>query len=988
MRKSIISSIVLCFSSVLMVAQNPNPQQNFASQEYLANPSLLLNFNDATTSFRESISGTTFGGVATSLASLSIGSSCTNVPVNSATSTSCTLTAQSGNTIVVFVGNGTPSSVTDSLGATAVEVTSQGSVSVWTFVNVSTGSHVITASYSTAIPYPVLQSSDVSGAATVSPVDGYSTNVVSTSSTTFTSGGVTTAGVQDLLVGFIFGSTNAYTLTPPVFTEISGGLWTGIFQAHYLATTMGSYAFTGSQSDTGGYTSALVAIKPKLTTYTSGTVSVRQPGFDSAHPDNTSAAFPYNGFNIAPSTSLGSIDWNVPWTMLVHVDRLNWNRTGVLVLASKGDTSSVTNNWWQLSLMMVGNDSQLCFTRNGANSVGSSFGNSQSTVCTNAGYEAMPNGFSYDITLVDTGTGHPSSLDLFINGLDGSSGIPESTGSGSYQFGFGAVSLTVAGGAGYANSSAFSSVGGGPNCTVNGTLPATGGVPTSGLLSLSYFNLYDAGCTSLPTIVLTNATGVGVTLTAILAGASFNSMTYPLMVPGYASGGAYYGIAGTNSTQTSTYVDEFAIFPDVLNQTQIQGLFSQTKFWQGVLAPKPTSPAALVVDEDGCADTDNLYAIALAIAAHKVGYVRLVGLVDTVGDGPSEAMFRQMLDQAGLANVPVAVSSSFALSGSGTCTVGNLNSYNASTPKVTNMYPQAAGMYRQIMAANPTTPVNIMLGGSFRGVADLMGSAADNISSLTGAQLIAQDAANGGAIYAQGLGCCGTVSGDNSLQDWTAGQYVVSHNGAMPIYWYGGTPQNTGPGILASRTGKDPMYLMAAALGTDTRNGWDSMPVAALLSPLFSGGVTVSISGSGTGYAVSTAFTSTGGGANCTATGFLVSTGGVPSSILSSTGVTSAGISNTGLGSGCFTAASPPTIVLTNPTGVGAVLTAATTASACGTYTITGQAAGSSSMATCSNHYFLPNALSTAQTPVQGPMMEWLINSLIDLAPGVTPRRQ
>ena len=156
-------------------------------------------------------------------------------------------------------------------------------------------------------------------------------------------------------------------------------------------------------------------------------------------------------------------------------------------------------------------------------------------------------------------------------------------------------------------------------------------------------------------------------------------------------------------------------------------------------------------------------------------------------------MYRQMLDQAGLAHIPVSVPSQFGVAG-GLCTAANANTYNAATPQVTTAYPTAASMYRTIFAANPTTPVYIMLAGSFRGVSDLMQSPADSISSLTGAQLVAQNAANGGAIYAQGLGANITVTGDNSLQDWVAGQYVVSHNGAMPIYWYGGQPQSSGPG--------------------------------------------------------------------------------------------------------------------------------------------------------------------------------------------------
>ena len=295
-------------------------------------------------------------------------------------------------------------------------------------------------------------------------------------------------------------------------------------------------------------------------------------------------------------------------------------------------------------------------------------------------------------------------------------------------------------------------------------------------------------------------------------------------------------------------------------------------------------------------------------------------------------------------------------------------------------------MYRQIIAANPHTPVFIMLGGSFRGVADLIASGADSISPLTGAQLMAQNAANGGAIYAQGLGANLTFTSDNSLEDWTAGQYVVNNNGATPIYWYGGQPQITGPGVLSTRTSKDPFFLAAAAIGTDTRQGYDSLPTQSFLSSLFAGGVSVTISGSGTGYAASTPFTSTGGGPNCVVTGVMLSTNGVPSGIASTSGASGATLGYPGLGSGCVTAGSPPTLVLTNPTGTGAMLTATTTASVCGTVTITGANTGSTSTATCSNHYFLPYSLNAASTPVQGALMEWFLNSLIDPVPGGAPR--
>ena len=707
-----------------------------------------------------------------------------------------------------------------------------------------------------------------------------------------------------------------------------------------------------------------------------GAVIPRQPGFDTTTPNNKSAGVAGNAWNVAPNDALGSIEWNVPWTMLVHVDRLNWNRTGTLTLASKGDTSSIKNSWWKLTLGMAGGSSQLCFTRNGAGKALYA----QNGVCT--GYiDAMPNGFNYDIVVEDNGTGAvgggnnnaPSALSLTINGI-GSPTIPVTPFSNTYSTGFGYVSLAVSGGEGYANSTTFTSTGGGANCTVSGVMIAVGGVPTSISSPQQYLN---SGCTSVPTIVLTSPTGTGAVITGTLGGASMNSSTDPLLVPGYLSAGTYYGVAGTTSTQTSTNVDEFAIFPSTLSMSTIETLYWETKFYQGVMNPTPAAPYQLIFDNDGCADSDNIYALSMAIAADKIGYVSLAGVVDTFGDGASEAMYRQMLNQAGLSQVPESVPSAFTVRG-GSCSAANLNTYDAMTPQTTSAYMQAATMYRTIFAANPTTPVYIVLGGSFRGVSDLMQSPADGISSLTGAQLVAQNAANGGAIFAQGLGANLMFTKDNLLEDWKAAQYVVTHNGSLPIYWYGDTPQSSGPSILWTRTSEDPVFLFSTRQGSDSRTAWDSLPTSALLSSKFAGGVTITMSGSGAGYANATAFTSTGGGPNCSVTGVLNSVRGVPSTITME-GITSQHLTASGFGSGCTSA---PTIVLTEPTGTGVVLTA-TPLMVCGTVSITSATAGSTSTATCSNHYFLPQSLYAQ--PNTAPVFQWFINSLIDPTPGVTP---
>jgi hypothetical protein len=159
------------------------------------------------------------------------------------------------------------------------------------------------------------------------------------------------------------------------------------------------------------------------------------------------------------------------------------------------------------------------------------------------------------------------------------------------------------------------------------------------------------------------------------------------------------------------------------------------------------------------------------------------------------------------------------------------------------------------------------------------------------------------------------------------------------------------------------------------------LPTASFVSNMFAGGVTIAIGGSGTGYAASTPFTSTGGGPACVVTGNMLSTGGVPSSIQYLNGGTYPGIGN-----GCTTATSPPTIVLTAPTGTGVTLTATTTASVCGTVTITASNSGSTTTSTCSKHYFLP--YSVYADPGNALFLTWFLNSLIDPPPNGAPRVQ
>jgi hypothetical protein len=1006
---------VLFGGTIPAFAQNPNPQRSFAAQVALANPSLVLNFNDPTSSFIDKVSGLTFSGVhptsyspvpnSQTYAGYFDGSTDT-ITTNTAT------TALNPATVTVsgwvnFTNFNNDYQGLFSNGGQGIQMMFRRSGKIAFYILCSggtVGGVVGTATLVTNTWYFVSMTYDSTNGQKVY-VNGVLDSSAAANGTPNVTSGTSAIGWQTSsqparkFAGAISNVTvYGVALTPTqINTLYTGGtISSGLVGQWKLNEGSGTTAidsstsglngtWAGTPSGSSGYYGSNII--------TSGTVIPRQTGFDLTQPGNTSAAFPYNGWNAAPNNTIGAIEWNAPWSMVLHIDRLNWNRTGTMVLASKGDSSSNANSWWKLTLAMdatYGNDSTLCFARNSPGPVWTSGAGAGANdgICTLNSWDALPNGQNYDIVITDNGTGAagyansgPKSLSMSINGLFS----PSTTFSNTYGSGFGYAVVNVSGGTGYANSTSFTSTGGGVNCTVTGTMAASGGVPTANGLSA-----INNGCTSAPTIVLTSPTGTGAVFTTSASGTLMNSATLPLMAPGAVKAGVYNGIDQSDNTQTSTYVDEFAIFPGVINGTASVGMYTQTKFYQTILGPPPAIKKNIIIDEDGCGDIDDAMVIAMAIRYHLLGYANLLGIVSESG-GTDAAMFRQMLDQAGLNNVPMSVSS--GATGSGFCSAADITAYNASTPQTVAAYPLAAPMYRKIFAANPTTPVYVLLGGPFTGMSDFMKSAADGISSLTGQQLFNQNATNGAYMVAQGLGCTPTsppntvpcsasIGGDNSMNNYLAGQQVINNNGIEPIYWTGGIPANSGPGMFSTRTSKDPIYLEAVTHASDARHCFDCMAVTELLTNYFVGGVELGVSG-GTGYANATAFTSTGGGTGCSVTGFMLASAGVPSGTFQySWGAnvqTAAGI-----GAQCLTA---PTIVLTAPTGVNALVTAYPT-SVCGTFTITSTTVGNVTSASCSHHYFQPMTISVYEPggTVAGAAFKWFTNALLNPSPVGQPR--
>ena len=1079
MRRLMDVVVLWCLFCGLVFGQASNPQNTFANAVNAAGPSVWLNFNDPTTAFKDQVSRTSFVNTGTTTtttthspappAAASNGQTYfgafngTNDYLTVTTSTlnpaAYTFSAWVYLTAIPTSGNYVTIMAQGAGGFTTILVQSSGTIlagitttAVNTNTNISyAGSHVLAVNtwYFISMTYDsvagltgyVNGAVDGSAAANgtaadntgpfeiggnypccggrylngqISDVSIYNVALTSAQINTLYTGGSITSG----LIGQWDIDEGAGTTAIDSSTGGNNLTWAG--------TTSGNFGYYWGPGTTS-----------VVNTYTSGAVTPAQPGFDNTNAQQLSAEFPYNGFNAAPNNTLGDIEWDVPWTMLIHVDRLNWDGNAKLVLASKGDVASSTGSWWELSLQQNttnANASQLCFERNGTGE-----NQAQQLSCTGTGYDAMPNGFNYDIVVEDSGTGQASAVSMWMNGLPVGTSIPSYVSSNTSAQGFGNVTWTVtAGGTGYAASTAFTSTGGGANCVVTGTAIATSGVITSAVSNAGDSN---AGCTSAPTIVLTAPTGTGANITANVLPMSMNSTTEPLMVPGYVSSGVSYGVGGSDTTQNPVYIDEFAIFPGNLTFGQISNIFYETKFYQGQLFPGiTTNPPLVIFESTGCGpDFSGDQTTAMLLGSVKAGLIRLLGL--DIDDGNpngtnSVGWWRQMLDQAGLADVPVSWGGSASIVGNtGGCPAANITAYNASTPQNPASYEAAATMYRTLFAKYPTTPIYVLLTQVYNGYAQFLASPADSISPLTGLQMQAQNAANGGWV---------NIYEGNTNLDTTDLDTVWTSNGAMPIWVPGGNGGKGGPGILVSKTANDPLYMTAAKMAAgDSIYGYTNQNFAMVLSPYFYGGVTISYSG-GTGYANATPFTSIGGGPHCHVTGMMTASGGVPNGIdyswggpIPSTttydglgygcvpatftatgsgtsltvssvfGVITVGdtISGTGIpagttitaqtsgttgGAGVYTTSvattasaaavtRTPTIVLTNPTGTGVTLTPAL-----GVFLSNYGAGATNTWKVWPNQYDQNPTGGTS--PTTAPIFSWFTNSLMDPPTNGAPR--
>lgn len=151
-----------------------------------------------------------------------------------------------------------------------------------------------------------------------------------------------------------------------------------------------------------------------------------------------------------------------------------------------------------------------------------------------------------------------------------------------------------------------------------------------------------------------------------------------------------------------------------------------------------THPAPFILDSDWWNDVDDIMAARVLAWGHTHGKIQLVAAVTNITAPNSAASLDGFLKSDGLlTDIPIGTAlTSHTLSGVSpyhsmikTRTAGLLDS--------ARIYPDAVTVYRQVLA-NTVEPVDIVSVGYLNNLQELFESGADNISALTGTQLVAR----------------------------------------------------------------------------------------------------------------------------------------------------------------------------------------------------------------------------------------------------------
>jgi inosine-uridine nucleoside N-ribohydrolase len=308
--------------------------------------------------------------------------------------------------------------------------------------------------------------------------------------------------------------------------------------------------------------------------------------------------------------------------------------------------------------------------------------------------------------------------------------------------------------------------------------------------------------------------------------------------------GARRDSAGNASEFLTGSIDELAIYTSTLAQDDA---IHHASLVRGRVPPAATIPATaknLIVSTDMLDDCDDVTAMLTAIALHKVGETTLRAVVADSCGFYSAAVADTLLKMNAVAGVPVGAHKGAIGPGSGhvEATVTSMRSvalrFSANNLGQKANYPDDVAVMRQALVDLPAGQKAVIASvGTLNSVSALLSSAADGISPLTGAALVAAKVERlvvmGGTFSGATVGGSGSynlaqspAAANNVFTNWPSSVPLIVHGEDV-----GGAvfTQPDAAAVAAPLTSPAGYVwqLMSGLLTSGRRPSWDALAVIA-----------------------------------------------------------------------------------------------------------------------------------------------------------------
>ena len=242
------------------------------------------------------------------------------------------------------------------------------------------------------------------------------------------------------------------------------------------------------------------------------------------------------------------------------------------------------------------------------------------------------------------------------------------------------------------------------------------------------------------------------------------------------------------------------------------------------------NPPTVIIDTDFAGDCDDPIAISVALSAHKIGLIRIVGFIVSSTVVTSAPGLYGMLKAYGFQSIPI-----YAYQGAtgsyNNVYSGPLRDRFGVAAQTRTAYTDDLTGYRTLVAANPgVTLIGI---GAPICLSRFLSSAADGISPLTGAQLIAANVKK--SVQMAGNFPTGTAEYNASRDPASTQNVATNWPSTVPFWWTGAEEGNTVwsmPSLDADPLLDPVRYAFDLSLSLLTggrRPSWDPMAVLAAI---------------------------------------------------------------------------------------------------------------------------------------------------------------